>query len=271
MKKSVALLALMASLCFGAESTTSTIKIDVKNQSFLERVGGYYWSALSKDVLSIDNQDNPGSSWLNYINLSYKLTNDSSLSTTFRFEVVDTALPNGRGDRFNELDQRIAYTKTLLTFDDYSIGTLITIELPTSRDSQADDRLMRLKPDLYLAASFDDYNSLFASMGYRKTLYNKANSSISETSRHYFAPTLSYKNKYFSERYVLKAEYANTIDHVPGTVDTNIRKDDAGEELDVGVEFNAFNFSIYPYLAHNPSSLKASNMLGGGIQAFRAF
>ena len=272
MKKFVALFALSASIVYAVDTTTtSTKKIDVSQQSFSERVGGYYYTVLSKDVLSGENTNVPGSSWLNYLNASYKLTNETKVAVTMRFEIIDSNHENGRGDRFSELDPRLGISTKLFSKGIFSVNAYMVVELPTSRESQDDERIMRLKPAIDMATKIDDYNSLMTYIGYNKTIYSEANNGVDETSRHYLEPWIVYTNKYLSEKFVFKAEYSSTLDHVAGTADSTLRKEDSGEELALGVEFDALGFALNPYIAHNPSALKAVNTLGAGIQAFKAF
>ena len=266
MKKLLTLTALFAAVSGISAETTSTKKIDVKNQSFMERVGGYYYTVLSKGLLSSEDQSEPDSAWLNYLNASYKLSKDTSISTTLRFEVVDS----NSGDRFNELDQRVAISSKIYNEGMFSAKAYMTVELPTSRNSQDDDRIMRLKPAVALTTKFDDYNTLMTYGGFNKTMYNSANNSIADTERHYYSTWIVFTNKYISEKYVLKAEYSSTLSHVAGTSDLTIRKDE-NDELNLGVEFNIAGFDINPYIVHGPSGLKASNTLGGGVQVFKPF
>lgn len=271
MKKLLALVALCAVGAAYSADTTSTKKIDVKKQSFTERLKGYYYGALSRSYLSTEEYDAPNTGFVNYLNAGYKLTNDTSISTTFRFQLLDSRDENGKGDRFRELDQRVAISTKLYKGEKFNLSAGFTYELPTSRESQDDERYGRMKPSVSGTYTFDDYNSLFTFLGYNRTLRPEATASVDAYSRFYTTTWMIYTNKYLSEKYVLKIEYAHTMDQIAGSGDNALKKDDAGEELNIGVDADIAGVSVNPYIMHNPSRLKASNQLGAGLNIFKAF
>ncbi|MBT4790889.1 MAG: hypothetical protein HON90_04910, partial [Halobacteriovoraceae bacterium] len=82
---------------------------------------------------------------------------------------------------------------------------------------------------------------------------------------------ITYYNTYLSENYAFKLVYDGYLEHVPGTADNNIRKDDTTEAIYVGIETEVAGMTLNPYLAHNPSAMRATNKLGGGISLFKSF
>lgn len=267
MSKLLTLLALSAFLyqvCYAQTSTTEVKKVSEK--SFVERLSGYYYMDLNKAVVSKEDKDVPNSYWLSYINAGYQISEDTSISTTFRFQIIDTV----DRDRFDELDQRIGISSNLYSDDKYTFSAMLTIELPTSRGSQADHRQMRLKPAIALNTKFDDYNNLYAFIGYNKTLYPNANQDVGSTSRHYYTPWIVYTNQYLSDKYVFKAAYSSSISHIPGTSDLNVKKD-ANDTLNIGTEFTVADISLNPYIMHDLSLVKSINTLGAGFQLFKSF
>lgn len=249
-----------------AQSSTSNQEIDISKKSFKERLAGWYWMALSKDRLSTENQDEPTNSWVNFINLNYKLTKKTSLATIFRFELVDS----DQADKFNELDQRISLDSTLYENKTFKVQSWLTAELPTSRGSQEDNRQIRLIPALGLNTKFNDHNNLFAWMAFNKVLYPGANQEVDNTKRHFLTTWIVYTNKYFSNTYDLKLEYSSAIEHIPGASDSSLKKA-KNDSLNLGMAFNFSGFNINPYLIHQVSYIKALNTLGGGLQVFKPF
>lgn len=273
MKKMMALTTFTLAACMAHTAlgqTTSTTKVDVSKQSFKERIGGYYWGAVSKGVLSKEEKDETDSSFLNYLNASYKLGNDTKISTTFRFQLKDSLDENGKGDRFRELDQRIAVGTTFFSNGKYTAKAALTIELPISRASKASGKTMRVRPSASLSAKIDNVNTLTAWTGFYKDIYPKANKSIDETTRYMIVNVLTYNNTYLSEKYSFKAEYIQTLSHNPGYADSALKKDH-DDTLDLGLEMDVLGFSINPYIQHKLSEMRALNNVGGGVQIFKAF
>lgn len=266
MKKLVTLTALLLCSFVFAEETTVTKELELSEKSFVDRLAGWYWMALSKDRMSTENQDEPTSQWVNFLNVNYRLTKNTVLATIFRFNLVDA----DQEDRFEELDQRLSLDSTLWEHGKFKLQSWLTVELPTSRESQADDKIARINPALGLNYKIDDYNNLFTWAAFNKHFYQDPQNEVAESERHFFTTWIVYTNKYLSEKYVFRAEYSSALAHVPGTADTTIRKKE-NDSLNLGVTVDINGFQVNPYVIHEVSYIKALNTLGGGLQVFKPF
>jgi len=271
MMKSIAMsLCLVATTSFAATTTSST-QVDISKKSFKDRLTGYYFGEIASDTLSTEEGDAADNAFANYFNIGYKISNDTKISTTTIFKIVDSNDENGKGDRFVESDQRVALGSTIFKKDKTTLKAGLRMDLPTSRGSQDKDKIIRIRPNASVGYKFDDYNNIEYWTGFYKDIYQQAESSVDETSRHFLLNEITYYNTYLSENYAFKLVYDGYLEHVPGTADNNIRKDDTTEAIYVGIETEVAGMTLNPYLAHNPSAMRATNKLGGGISLFKSF
>lgn len=269
MKKIIAISTLLAAASTMA-ATTSTKKIDVSEMSITERMGGYIYLNPEKDTLSKEEVDTTDSNVLTYLQANYKITNDAKISGTFRVDMNDSLDENGKGDRFEELDPRLAISSKLWKNDTVSIAGNFTVEVPTSRASIANGKTARIKPAISATTKIDDYNTLFTWLGYNRDIYSEAPDAVADTSRFYYTPWIIYTNSYLSEKYQLKLEYSSVVRHISGAADTQIRKSET-DTLNFGVVTDIYGVEVNPYLQNDVSEVKAANTLGGGVQIFKAF
>lgn len=271
MKKVIALTALMAYSAAFAQSTTSTTNITAKKKSFTDDMSYFYWSDLRTGKLNEEVRGNvPDTYFYNMFNIRYTLNDKDRFNFQIRFGLTDEYDENGKGDRFEEDDVRVTYQRLLFANDSTAVRLTAALQLPTSRDSQADeDRIVRLKPNVIISHNFDDYNSLLVVPAYTRTIYTKGQAPTDETSRYYMSSWVMYTNKYLSDKYVLRADLETKHVHMNGKADTALET--TAFDLVVGVDMNLAGTSVFPFLVHDTMGVKAVDQLGGGIQIFKVF
>lgn len=276
MKKIIALTALIAATGSFAATTTSTTKVETSNKSIKERIGVWYYGEIDTDRVS-DSDNVKGdkkTDFVNYLNISYELSSKTKANLTLRNNITDRQASNGSGDRYEELDPRVSVGTTLMKNDKSSLSAKMTAEIPMSRYSNykhGDKRITRLKPSMTYSTKIDNYNSLMVFGGFNKTMYNKSNNSVDSTSRHYVTSWISYTNSFLSEKYKFRVDLEGVMRHQAGTADTNIASSAGEERIVSGVNFDLAGIDIFAYAQHDPSIIKAANMLGAGVQIFKSF
>jgi hypothetical protein len=276
MKRIIALTALIAATGSFAATTTSTTKVETSDKSIKERIGVWYFGEIYTARLS-DSDNVKGdkkTDFINYINVSYELSSKTKANLTLRNNITDRQASNGSGDRYEELDPRVSIASTLMKNDKSSLSVRMTAELPMSRYSNykhGDKRITRLKPSMTYSTKIDDYNSLILFGGFIKTMYNESSKSVDSTSRHYLTSWISYTNSSLSEKYKFRIDFEGLMRHQAGTADTNVAASAGEERILTGVNFDIAGIDIFAYAQHDPSIIKAANMLGGGVQIFKSF
>ncbi|MDP7320041.1 MAG: hypothetical protein QF441_05500 [Bacteriovoracaceae bacterium] len=280
MKRILGLMALtvMTSALGATSTTTSTSKTTLtqKSKSFTEKFSFWYFTELYSMKLTTDDNV-PGdkkTDWVNYLNTSYEIDSLSSFNLTLRANITDRQADRGQGDRYQELDPRISYKRVLHKTATSSLRLSLTFEIPMSRYSDykhGDQRITRFKPSLSYSKKIDDYNTILLFAGFNKTYYKQSRTSIENNSRHYITSWFSYVNSALSEKYKLRFDAEGVMRHNGGTSDLNIASSSGEERLLAGVNFDIAGLDMFPYIQHDPSIVKATNNLGGGIQVFKAF
>ena len=277
MKKLIAFTTLLVATSTFAQSTNSKTKIKTKDKTFTERIGFWYYGELDRNRISNDKNvtGDKKLDFLNYLNTSYELDSKSRINLTLRMNVTDRQAPNGAGDRYEELDPRLGVDRLLMDNGTSSLRVRAVFELPMSRYSnytQGDRRITRFKPSATFSTKIDDYNRLMVFAGFNKTYYHEASASVEGTSRHYVTSWISYSNSALSEKYQLRIDAETLMRHQGGTQDLNMKASSGEERILAGVSMNIpGGVNLFPYLQHDPSLVKAANMLGGGVQIFKAF
>ncbi|MFT6633450.1 MAG: hypothetical protein ACJAS4_003420 [Bacteriovoracaceae bacterium] len=276
MKRIIALTALIAATGSFAATTTSTTKVETSDKSLKERIGVWYYGEIDTDRVS-DSDSIKGdkkTDFVNYLNISYELSSKTKANLTLRNNITDRQASNGSGDRYEELDPRVSIGTTLMKNDKSSLSAKMTAELPMSRYSNykhGDKRITRLKPSMTYSTKIDDFNSLMVFGGFNKTMYNESSKSVDSTSRHYLTSWISYTNSSLSEKYKFRIDLEGVMRHQAGTADTNVAASAGEERIISGVNFDIAGIDIFAYAQHDPSIIKAANMLGAGVQIFKSF
>jgi hypothetical protein len=276
MKRIIALTALIAATGSFAATTTSTTKVETSDKSLKERIGVWYYGEIDTDRVS-DSDSIKGdkkTDFVNYLNISYELSSKTKANLTLRNNITDRQASNGSGDRYEELDPRVSIGTTLMKNDKSSLSAKMTAELPMSRYTNykhGDKRITRLKPSMTYSTKIDDFNSLMVFGGFNKTMYNESSKSVDSTSRHYLTSWISYTNSSLSEKYKFRIDLEGVMRHQAGTADTNVAASAGEERIISGVNFDIAGIDIFAYAQHDPSIIKAANMLGAGVQIFKSF
>lgn len=274
MNKLIALTALVA--CFTsasalAQSTTSTATIKTSAKSFKQRLGFSYFGQLDKVALSENTVDGKNSSFFNQFTASYELDSTSFLYIIPRFQIVDGADENGKGDRFDELDTRLRYSTQIFKLGNHTFETYLTAELPTSKGSMAAKKIIRTRAAIFDAARLDDYNTLLVWLEWSKDYYQESQGPTDTISRYSIGSWISYRNsKIFSEKYVLRFDYSSSLAHMEGGYSDNYLMN-GSETISAGVNLRIAAASVFPYISHQPAGTKAVDTLGGGVQIIKNF
>lgn len=276
MKKFIALTTLIAASGTFAATSTSTTKVETSKKTLKERIGVWYYGEIYTARVD-DDQNVKGdkkTDFVNYLNVSYEIDSKSKANLTLRNNITDRQAANGSGDRYEELDPRIAVDRVLMKTDKSSLKAKLMFEVPMSRYSnyaKGDKRITRFKPSMTFSTKIDDRNNLMIFGGFNKTYYHEARGSVESTSRHYVTSWISYTNTSLSEKYKLRLDLEGVMRHQGGTSDLNIASSAGEERIVAGVNFDLAGLDLYPYLSHDPSIVKATNTLGAGVQIFKSF
>lgn len=270
MKKLIAVTALLAVAGASAQST-SEIKVKQKKKSFAEKMSYFYWSDMRTGTLNEEVRGNtPDTSMYNMFNIRYTMNDTHRVNVQVRFALNDTNDENGKGDRFAEDDARFTYQGLIYRDKKLTIRGTMGLQFPTSRGSQADeDRILRLKPNMFIGYKIDDFNSLLVVPGYTRTLYTRGQAPTDETSRYYLSSWVMWTNSYLSEKYKLRADLETKHIHQPGAADTSIET--TSFNIVGGVDININGLSVFPYVVHDTFGTKSLDTLGGGLQFFKVF
>jgi hypothetical protein len=276
MRKIIALTTLIAATGTFAATTTSTTKVETSKKTLKERIGVWYYGEISTARVSDDKnvQGDKKTDFVNYLNISYEISSKTKANLTLRNNITDRQASNGSGDRYEELDPRISVGTKLMKTDTSSLSIKMTAELPMSRYSNyehGDKRITRLKPSMTYTKKINDYNNLIVFGGFNKTMYNKSSRSVDATSRHYLTSWFSLTNTNLSEKYKLRIDLEGVMRHQGGTADNNVKASSGEEGVLAGVNFDIAGVDIFTYAKHDPSLVKASNVLGAGVQIFKSF
>ena len=273
MKKLIAVATMIAATGAMSQSTTTTTDIDVSSQSLSERLSLSYYGEIDTDTLttSAQTKGQRQTEFLNYLYVSYKLSSTSVLSTTFRMYLTDANKGIGQGDRYEELDQRITWSKVLSKTASTKFSFKQTIELPTTDASRKKNKIMRFKPSVGVSHKIDDLNSIVAAVGFNRDIYQKAPETIAKTSRYYISSWFSYRNTKLSEKYKFRTDIELTTDQTAARSDLNFTAREDGERLLAGVDMDILGVDVYAYTQHDPSRVVAADQLGAGVQLFKAF
>jgi hypothetical protein len=273
MKKIIALATLVAAGSSLAATTSST-KVSVSDMSFSERVGVWYWGETGVKKLNRKNGDEvQKADSLNYVNASFKVTDKITTNLTLRMNLSDAndADEMGVADKYEELDTRIGMDYKLFDTGMFSSKVRGVFELPTSQSSINKEKITRAKAYMYLTTKFDDYNKLTAIVNYNKDFYNKAQKANAETSKYYMTQYFSYTNTALSEKIVPRIDIEMLQSHMAGGADNQLAASSGDERILIGTDIDVAGTSVYPFVSHDPSRVKAANQAGMGVQIFKAF
>ncbi len=255
---------LTAASSIAASTTTSQTNLEQKNNSLIEKIDIAYFGEFLQPKVDTEEAN---ADFYNLAIIDYKLDNGAKLVLQPRFSLVDSAQ-----DRFVEYDLRAGIKKSFTLTDKLSLFSQARVQLPTSKGSQADDTLiMGVRTTQLLTAKIDDFNSLTAGGTITKTLRTKANSTVDEYSRHNLLPYISYVNSAMSEKFALRVDLEGYLAHMAGKSDLHFKNVIGGERIIIGPDMNIAGTSIYPYLQHDPSGVKAIDQAGAGVQIYRKF
>jgi hypothetical protein len=269
MKKIIALTTLVAATSALAASTTAT-KIDVSSMSLKERISFSYYGEMDKDNLDKSKDPKQATAFYNSFTMKYKMTEDITASINPRFEVTD----RNTSDYIDEGDVRVGIKKAnIYTSANGMVSTSVTVklELPTSKGSEDSDKLTRVKLYVGTNVKIDDYNNFYFLPYYNKSINTQSAESVGETAKYNISSWSSYTNSSFSEKALLRLDIETSISHMSGYTDNNLKSDKGDERILAGVDFDMAGTSVYPYLQHNTSGVKAADMLGAGVQVSASF
>ncbi len=273
MKKLIAVATMIAATGAMSQTTTTTTDIDVSAKPLSERVSMSYYGEMDTDALttSAQTKGERETEFLNYLYVAYELSSTSVIDTTFRMYLTDANKGIGQGDRYQELDQRIRWSKVLSKTASTRVRFRQTVELPTTEASRDANKIMRFKPAVDVSHKIDDVNSVAAAVGFNKDIYPSAPASVDETSRHYGTIWASYTNSKLSEKYKFQADVELTSRHQAGGDDLNMAASAGEERILAGVNMDILGVNVYAYTQHDPSRVVAADQLGAGVQLFTAF
>lgn len=274
MKKIIALTTLLAaSGSFAASTNTTTTEV----KSIKDRISTWYYGEIDTDRVSNNDDEGlgqQGTDFLNYLNIGYEINSSNVFNLTLRMNATDKISGNGEGDRYEELDPRVAVKTTIFKNEKSSLKWNTMFELPASRYSNyehGDERITRFKPSMTYSTKIDDYNSLILFGGFNKTFYKRNTASVDETSRHYLTSWISYTNSALSEKYKLKIDFEGLMRHNAGKDDLNVTASSGEERILAGVNTEIAGTDLFFYAQHDPSLVKAADKVGAGVQIFKVF
>ena len=268
MKKLIALTTLVAA--GSSMANTTETKIDVKDMSIADRISYSYFMEFDKDRLNEDKVSSPDAEIYQSFTMKYKLTNDLTASINPRFSMTD----DNPADNFQEHDVRVGIKKSnLFAMANGAItgSATLKLELPTSKGSQDSDKITKIKAYLGVNAKIDNYNNLFVMPYLNKSINSQASDSVAEYSRHNISTYISYSNSALSETAKFRSDVELSHSHIAGNADNSLMADAGDERILAGVDFDVKGTSVYPYVSHDPSTVKAANNLGAGIQVDASF
>lgn len=272
MKKLITLATLLATSTTMA--STSTTSIESNEKSFTDKISMWYYGEIDTDRFSKSEDEalsKNGTDFLNYLNIGYEISSTVKFDLTLRNNITDKIAGNGDGDRYEELDPRVAISKTIFKDAKSSLKAKAMFELPMSRYSIDDERITRFKPSITYTNKINDYNSILLFGGFNKTYYEQNSDSVNETSRHYLTSWISYTNSTLSEAYKLRVDFEGLMRHNAGTNDLNVAASAGEERLLAGINTEIASVDVYGYIQHDPSVVKAADKMGLGVQIFKAF
>lgn len=266
MKKIIALAALVV-VGSAHSQTTSNTTVKQKKLKFMDKVSTN-WFGEAQEVVVGDSSKTKDVAFYNSIGLNYQYNKRVTFGINPRFELNDA--PGGTDDKFSELDLRLRMTGNLISKD---VFTAVDYILPTTQatiDSDTTDGEIRFYNQK--SYSFDDVNNLVYGLSFRKGLVkNTAGPHVEYKA----LPYLSFTNKKFSEKYVIRVDYEGYLVHNAGKSLNNITQHSSAtaQRFVVGTSIdNVMGITnIYPYISHYPALAKAADQLGAGIQMFQAF
>lgn len=273
MKKIIALTTLVVAGSALAAGTTST-QVDVSKMAIKDRIGMWYWGESTVAKRTRSNGDVVQAvDFVNYLNTSFKVNNDITANLTLRgnFSDNNTEKQMGEGDNFSQWDTRLGADYTVFNNGTNKVRLRGVFELPTSQSSIDNDKITRAKAYVILNTKFDDHNKLVSLVNYNKDFYQDAQDSVDSTSKYYMTQWFSYTNTALSEKIVPKVELELVQRHMGGAADNYLTASSDEERLLVGAEFDVAGVSVYPFLSHDPSRVKALDQTGLGAQLFKSF
>jgi hypothetical protein len=271
MKLLLAFIMLSANVVY-AQSTTSTTSLKNKRKSFRKKVRINYWSSLDKTAVSENTISGNNSSYYQQFDFQYHFSDKVRLSFVPRFSINDSEpTDSGRNDRVSEYDPRVTLVTRIFNTDNIGVSLFTGVELPMSKSSQDAEKIGKLRGAVLANFKIDDKNSLLTWIGYNRNLYSSATGSVDETSRFDITEWFSYTNTSLSERYALRLDFSGGLDHIAGSNDLAIRREQSSSVFQAGINTVLGSWDIFGYVAHYPAKTKAIDTLGAGIQFFKSF